>query len=221
MEQKLVFFIDVDNTLLNNDLVKEEIRRSLASGLGKEEAQHFWRHHDAFRERTALVDFPAITRGYCAERHANTCDLVVGNIFTAIAFERALYKDALNAVFHLRTMGRVFVFSEGDMVYQRQKIEKSGIAAAADGVLLYEHKLDHLSDIEKEHQDAVLVFIDDKDDTLLHIKQRLPHAVTVVVCQGHYAKENCPMSHRADLVAGSVGDLMHYSALDFLSGNAA
>lgn len=217
MIHDLVFLVDVDNTLLDNDQIKIAIKQSLTRVLGPAEADHFWQHHDAFRAYAKLVDFPAITRTYCTERNAETCETTVGDIFEHINFASALYPNALAVLRHIKTLGRVFVFSEGDMVYQKQKIEKSGIAAAADGVFLFEHKLEHLHEIAHTFANATMVVIDDRDDKLLEIKHALPTAVTVVVCQGHYATPDCSMNHTADLVVGSVDELLQFSRDAFLT----
>ena len=212
---KITFFIDVDNTLLNNDLIKEQLKRSLITVLGETEANHFWQHHDEFRAYQKLVDFPAITRLYCSEQHHNTCELVVGNIFTHIQFTQALYPQAIETLRHLRTIGTVSIFSEGDMVYQKMKIEKSGIAAAADNTLLFTHKLDHLVKILHQYQDTQLVFIDDRDDKLQKIKQQYPTVQTVVVCQGHYASNHCLIQHTADRVLGAIDDALQFTSATF------
>lgn len=39
--KNIVFLIDVDNTLLDNDHIKEEIKKSLIRVLGENEANHF------------------------------------------------------------------------------------------------------------------------------------------------------------------------------------
>lgn len=40
MKRGLVFFVDVDNTLLDNDHIKGEIKKSLIKALGQKEAKH-------------------------------------------------------------------------------------------------------------------------------------------------------------------------------------
>lgn len=211
----LAFFIDVDNTLLNNDLIKEQIKLALVRVLGHTEADHFWRHHDEFRAYQKLVDFPRVTRAYCAEHHGATCERTVGTIFTTINFEAALFPGALDVIIHLKTLGGVYIFSEGDAVYQNMKIQKSGIAAAATSVLLYEHKLDHLDEAFAFAKNGRPVVIDDRDDKLMEIKKRMPEALTIVVCQGHYARTDCALNHTADKVIEAVGELVEWKKEDF------
>ncbi len=208
MDKKLVFFLDVDNTLLDNDRVKEGIRQSLIKVLGKEEANHFWQHHDSFRERQQLVDFPNIIREYCTEKHPKTCEIKLGSIFQNIDFPSFVYPDVVRVIEHLKTMGKVVIFSEGDMIYQKAKIEKSGLAVMVTEVLLYEHKMEHLDEIMEKYQAYHSVFIEDRADILKSIKEKYPAVTTVLVCQGHYANPSCPNRHDADLTIEKISDLL-------------
>lgn len=217
MSKQLTFFIDVDNTLLNNDLIKQQIKLALVHVLGHTEADHFWRHHDEFRAYQKLVDFPSVTRVYCAEHHGATCERIVGSIFKDIDFAAALFPHALQVISHLKMFGEVYIFSEGDPVYQNMKIQKSGIAAAATSVLLYEHKLDHLREALVFAKNGRPVVVDDRDDKLMEIKKRIPQALTIVVCQGHYARTDCAMNHTADKVVDSVGELLGWKEEGFQS----
>lgn len=145
--KEIVFFVDVDNTLLDNDRIKDEIKKSLVKILGHKEAKHFWLHHDQFRERKKLVDFPKIISGYCKEKHRETCQLLVTEIFDSIQFKEALFPKIKEVLKYLKTMGKVIIFSESDDDYQKVKIAKSGLEAQVDEVLLFDHKLDHLEEI--------------------------------------------------------------------------
>lgn len=217
MDKHLVFFLDVDNTLLNNDLIKQEIKTALIKILGPVEAEHFWRHHDEFRAYQKLVDFPAITRSYCHEREANTCEMAVGNIFDAINFKAALFTCATEVIAHLKTFGTVCIFSEGDAIYQRKKIERSGLAKLVDHVFLYEHKYDHLNELKKMFPKERLIFIDDRDDTLAKLRQKLADILTIVVCQGHYAGPHCSTNYQAHRMILSIADILTLSKEEFLS----
>lgn len=210
MQNNLVFFLDVDNTLLDNDSIKEEIRKSLNKVFGIEEANHFWGHHDSFREEKKLVDFPNIIREYCSEKHAATCEIKLGQIFQGIKFKDAIYPHVPKVLAHLKTLGRVVIFSEGDMVYQSEKIEKSGLADMVDEVLLYEHKLDHVDELKSKYGDG-LVFVEDKPQILDEIRKSLPEAFTILVCQGHYAREDHPKHKEPDRTIESIAELLTFS----------
>jgi len=116
-QKKLVFFVDVDNTLFNNDLVKERIKEALISALGEKEAVHFWKHHNEFRAYQKLMDFPAITRTYYKEKHRDTCEFTISKIFKEIKFSKALYPKVFEVLDYLKIFGKTFIFSEGDEVF--------------------------------------------------------------------------------------------------------
>lgn len=204
---KRVFFIDVDNTLLNNDHVKEDIRKALADVLGEKEASEFWRYHDEFRSRRKLVDFPNIIKEYCAQRHPETCALKVIAIFENIDFTHALFPKVPEVMKHLKEQG-VVIFSEGDAVYQRAKIKKSGLAAMADEVMLFEHKREHLPMLCKKYQGSQMIFIDDKADFLASVKRQCPAAYVIEVCQGHYCNADHATHEKLDMTMSSLAEIL-------------
>lgn len=205
---RVVFFIDVDNTLLNNDHIKDEIRKSLMKILGENEAMHFWNHHDEFRKYKKLVDFPNIIHRYCAEKHKDTCELTLGRIFQNIEFQHALYPKAYQVLKHLKTLGKVVLFTEGDKVYQKMKIEKSGLAERVDEIILYEHKLEHLSEIMKRYEGFTIIVIEDRADTLIKIKQQFPKIIAIEVRQGHYATADHDLHKALDKTVNSIEELL-------------
>lgn len=203
-----IFFIDVDNTLLDNDHIKEDIKRTLVRVLGETEANEFWRHHDEFRSRTKLVDFPNIIREHCKKRHPKTCKAKLNDIFEHIEFRHAVFPKVPEVLSRLREIGKVIILSEGDAVYQRNKIDKSGIAAMADGVLLLEHKLDRVPELCEKYAGDQPVFIDDKANFLAQVKRLCPRAYTIEVCQGHYCSADHSTHEKLDKTINSISELL-------------
>jgi len=209
MKKPLVFLIDLDNTLLDNDKVKSEIKKSLIHVLGPLEAKHFWDHHDDIRTKTNLVDFPKAIREYCAEKDAETCDIRLGKIFDAIDFQKALYPDVYKVLEHLKSKGYVALFTEGDLVYQKKKIEKSGVGALVDRVFHFKHKLKHFEEIKKEFSHSHLIVVDDRSETLMKLKSKHPDITIVEVCQGHYSDVDHKDHPTLDKTIESISDLLH------------
>lgn len=217
MDKELVFFVDVDNTLLDNDYIKEEIRRSLKAVLGEEEAEYFWKLNNYFRELEKLVDFPNVIRAYCEEKHKASCDIKLGQIFYTLNFRSALYPKSLEVIAHLKTLGQVMLFTEGDSVYQKMKVEKSGLGEVVDGVLLLPHKLEYITKLKEDYEGRHLVFIEDRADLLLRIKAQLPQAFFIEVCQGHYAAADHQAHPALDKTVDSIGDLLTLKKEDILN----
>lgn len=211
----LAFFIDVDNTLLDNDHIKKEIKRSLDKILGTDEANHFWQHHDQFRTEQQLVDFPRIIRQYCHEKHEDTCEMTFSQIFSTIEFKHALFPQTPAVLQHLKTLGHVSLFTEGDSVYQKMKIEKSGLAALVDEVFLYDHKLEHLGDIVNKFESYQNVFIDDRASFLVTIKNQFPTIFTIEVAQGHYSTIDHTTHQKLDRKIKNIAVLLKFTSEDF------
>jgi len=212
-----VFFIDVDNTLLDNDQIKDEIKKSLIRVLGEKEALHFWKHHEEFREYKKLVDFPNIIHAYCAEKHKDTCDLTLSRIFESIEFTNALYPKAIAVLKHLKSLGKVIVFTEGDSVYQKRKVVQSGLGETADEALLFEHKWEHFEKVIKQYEGSKIILIDDRAEPLVKVKHQFHHIFTIEVCQGHYATVDHKEHEALDMVIQSIASLLTLSKKDLSS----
>jgi len=209
MKKPTLFLVDLDNTLLNNDAVKAEIRKSLITVLGQSDAQHFWDHYNAIRTKTNLVDFPSAIKKYCEEKNAKTCDIRLKKIFHSINFKQALYPNVENVLNHLKTKGEVALFTEGDMIYQKVKIEKSGVGAMVNHIYHFEHKLEHFEAIKKKFHTYHIVVIDDRSETLMKLKALYPEITIVEVCQGHYSDVDHKPHPELDKTIESIGDLLH------------
>lgn len=214
MQSTLNFFLDVDNTLVNNDAIKNEIKFSLEEILGVEEADIFWQKHDSFRNYNKLVDFPAIIRSYCTGKDETSCNIKLNTIIQNIKFENALYPYSLEVIDHLKSLGEVFLFTEGDAVYQKLKIDKSGLTAKVDQSFLYEHKFDHILEIARIYEGQQLIFIDDKFDGLLEIKKIIPSSCCIEVCQGQYASHDHNSHPKLDKEVTEIKELL---TLDFFA----
>ena len=87
--------------------------------------------------------------------------------------------------------GRSVILSDGDVVFQPRKIERSGLWAAVEGrVLIYIHKEEMLDDVERRFPARRYVMVDDKVRILAAMKAVWHDRLTTVfVRQGHYATD--------------------------------
>ena len=106
-------------------------------------------------------------------------------------FASRLYPGALDAIRALRARGRTVILSDGDVVFQPRKIERSGLWEAVDGeVLVYIHKEQMLDDVERRYPARRYVMVDDKVRILAAMKAIWGDRLTTVfVRQGHYAHD--------------------------------
>jgi FMN phosphatase YigB (HAD superfamily) len=186
---ELAFLLDVDNTLLDNDRIKQDMERAIASLVVADRASRFWSIYEAVREEEGVVDFPEtlrrFRRAFPDEPRAEDVDRAV----LSVPFERYVYPSALEVIARLWTLGDVAILSDGDRVYQPAKIARAGLLLATRGnVLVYEHKEDHLAEVQRRFPSRHYAHVDDKAALLARTKIGLgPRATTIHVRQGHYA----------------------------------
>jgi FMN phosphatase YigB (HAD superfamily) len=204
-----VFLVDVDNTLVDNDRVKRDLERAIRAVVSVDRASGFWSLYEEVRKEEGVVDFPEtlrrFRRTFADEPRAEDVDRAV----LSVPFERYLYPRAMEVIARLWTHGEVAILSDGDRVYQPAKIARAGLLVAARGdVLVYEHKEDHLAEVERLFPAAHYVHIDDKASLLAQTKAGLgSRATTIHVRQGHYASETVP-GPQPDLSIDRIADLL-------------
>src|SRR6202008_1431724 len=112
------------------------------------------------------------------------------------------------------------ILSDGDVVFQPRKVERSGIFEAVEGhVLIYIHKEKALDDVERRYPAEHYVLVDDKLRILAAVKKFLGSRVTTVfVRQGHYASDAKILATYppADVSIERIGDLLQYHLPELL-----
>jgi FMN phosphatase YigB (HAD superfamily) len=206
----------VDNTLVDNDRVKDDIERGIAGLVAADRAARFWSLYEEVRRAENVVDFPQtlrlFRRAFPDEPRAKDLDLIV----LAVPFERYLYPRAMDVIARLWSLGEVAILSDGDRVYQPAKIDRAGLLVAVRGnVLVYEHKEDHLAEVQRRFPADRYVHVDDKAGLLAQTKLALgPRVTTVHVGQGHYAAE-LPSGPPPDLTVQRIAELLTLEPAQF------
>lgn len=218
----LVFFIDVDNTLIDNDGVKKDLDAHLQVELGPRLATRFWELYEQLRKEEGVVDIPAALRRLREQTPMAELDeqtfLHVESIFDNYPFYRALYPHVVETLEHLCTIGLTVIVSDGDRVFQAEKIFNSNLAEIVEGrVLLYVHKQQHLDEMMRLYPADHYAMIDDKPQILADSKAIMGDRLTTVfVKQGKYAAGELPANFRPDISVLHIGDLRTYGAEQFL-----
>jgi FMN phosphatase YigB (HAD superfamily) len=210
---ELVFLLDVDNTLLDNDRLKQDLERAIASLVAADRASRFWSLYEEVRKEESVVNFPETLRRF---RRAFPNEPPVEDVDRAVLsvpFERYLYPRALGVIARLWTLGEVAILSDGDRVYQPAKIARAGLLLATRGnVLIYEHKEDHLAEVQRRFPSRHYAHVDDKAALLARTKVVLgARATTVHVRQGHYSSEppsEPPSGPPPDVAVDRIADLL-------------
>jgi len=218
----LVFLLDVDNTLIANDDIKDDYNEHLMVQMGEQLTTRFWEIYEQARQESEVVNIPLALQRLRAETPLNVLDEEtyrhVHSIFDNYPFYDKLYPYALETLHHLRTLGLTVIVSDGDMFFQAEKIFRSDLAETVDGrVLIYKHKQQHLEEIQRRYPADRYVMIDDKPQILADSRLLLGNELTTVfVKQGKYAVNQHPDGFAADISIAHIGDARSYSAAQFL-----
>ena len=218
----LVFLIDVDNTLIDNDNVKSDLDAHLQVELGPALTAGFWELYEQARKESGVVNIPLALERLREQTPLSVLDqqtyLHIHSLFDNYPFFNALYPHALETLQYLRTLGLTVIVSDGDRFYQAEKIFHSRLAEAVEGrVLIYTHKQRHLQEIMQQYPADHYAMIDDKPDILADAKSIMGDCLTTVfVQQGKYAAGQKPANFTPDISVLHIADLMQVSAEQFL-----
>jgi len=218
---RVVFLFDVDNTLLDNDIVAADLQRHLATEVGADGAQEYWKIFEQLRTELGYADYLGALQRY-RDKHQRALHLVsVSNFLINYPFAERLFPDALRVIEHVQQWGPAVILSDGDVVFQPLKISRSGLANAVAGrVLIYVHKEEELDDVEQRYPAEHYVLVDDKLRILAAVKKIWGSRVTTVfVRQGHYASDSKILASfpPADIKIGRIGDLLQYHLPELLN----
>ncbi len=219
----LVFMIDLDNTILDNDGVKQDLEQRMLEILGDTLAKRFWELYEIVRKDVEVIDFYEQMQRLRAEVPDDK-KAVVDAASDALAewdFASRVYPNAIETVLHIKTIGLPLILSDGDPVFQPTKIHKCGVTEAVDGrVFIFAHKEHYLPAVELQFKADHYVLIDDKPGILMRSKALLGAKLTTVhVLQGKYALDpKLAVDYTPDIVTKNFSDLLTCSAADFLKG---
>jgi FMN phosphatase YigB (HAD superfamily) len=211
MSQSTVFLLDVDNTLLDNDSVTADLKKHLIDSFGDQRARRYWELFEQLRGELGYADYLGALQRYRVENPRDTGLLEASLFLLHYPFANRIYPGALDAIHDLERRGRVAILSDGDVVFQPRKIERSGLWGAVDGnVLIYIHKEQMLDDVERRYPAERYVMVDDKIRILTAMKKIWGDRLTTVfVRQGHYALDARSVAgyRPADVTLEQIGDL--------------
>jgi len=216
----IVFLFDVDNTLIDNDRFSADLAERLERDLGADGRARYNAIDREIRAQVGYADYLGTLqrlRGQASDR----AFMDMSFFLLDYPFDERRFPGAIEAIDHLRTIGRPVIMSDGDTVFQPRKIRRAGLWDAFRGeVLIYVHKEDMLDDMQERYPAAHYVMVDDKPRILVALKKQLGDRITTVfVKQGHYAAaagadlEETP----PDITVDSVAELAKLGREAFLA----
>lgn len=215
----LVFLFDVDLTLLDNDRITLDLKRHLVRTVGQGCADTYWKHFEDLRRELGYADYLGALQRYRVQNPHDPHVLTVSHFLIHYPFANRLYPESLDVLEHVRQWGETVILSDGDVVFQPLKVERSGIGEAVEGrVLIYVHKENELAEVERRFPAQHYVLVDDKLRILTAVKAIWgARATTVFVRQGHYANDATEVAKYppADLTVARIGELLSFGRSAF------
>jgi FMN phosphatase YigB (HAD superfamily) len=213
------FLLDVDNTLLDNDRFAADLGDRVESCFGAAQRARYWDIFAQRRTALGLADYLGSLQEFRVGLDDDPQLLDMSQFLLEYPFTSRLFPRALEAIAHLRTLGSPIVLSDGDIVFQPRKIQRSGIWDAVEGrVMIYLHKEKVLDHMQRRFPARHYVMVDDKANLLAAMKSVLGGQLTTVfVRQGHYAlaAESNSVVPAPDLVIERIADLLNHNSTDF------
>jgi FMN phosphatase YigB (HAD superfamily) len=211
----VVFLLDIDNTLLDNDRVAADLRAHLAGNFGAA-GELYWKHFEDLRKELGYADYLGALQRYRADFEGDGAAalrlLSVSEFLIDYPFADRLYPGALDVIAKLSAYGPTVILSDGDVVFQPRKVRRSGIWKAVEGrVLIFIHKEEMLDTVAREYPAQRYVLIDDKERILDAVKKTWgDRLVSVFPRQGHYALDpaNTGKYAKPDVTVDRIGDLL-------------
>ncbi len=217
----VVFFFDVDNTLLDNDHVSKDLKEHLIKRVGEFSAGRYWEIFEQLRTRLGYADYLGALQQYRIEHPHDLSLLAVSHFMVNYPFANRLFPESIDAVTHAQRLGTAAIMSDGDVVFQPRKIERSGLYEVfGDHILIYIHKELELSDVEAKYPAKHYVMVDDKVRILAALKKHWGARVTTVFPrQGHYALDAAQVAKypKPDITIERIGELQKYSLEEILA----
>ena len=224
MTAPLVFLLDVDNTLLDNDRIIADLREHLEREFGVAGSDRYWAVFEVLRSELGYADYLGALQRYRADVEADDDAahrlLTLSTFLIDYPFADRLYPRALDVVARLGRLGQTVILSDGDVVFQPRKVQRSGLWEAVGGrVLIYIHKEQMLDAVQRRYPACRYVMVDDKQRVLTAMKEVLgARLVTVFPRQGHYAHDPANLARypAADVSVDNIGDLLELDPSSWL-----
>ena len=212
----VVFLLDVDNTLLDNDRIIADLRSHLEREFGTTSAARYWEIFESLRSELGYADYLGALQRYRLDAELGQgCDpplLQMSAFLIDYPFADRLYPRALAVIERLSSFGPTVILSDGDVVFQPRKVRRSGLWEAVSGrVLIYIHKERMLDAMQHHHPARHYVMVDDKLRILAAMKEVMHERLTTVFPrQGHYALDPAVVAAfpAGDLNIERIGDLL-------------
>lgn len=217
---RIVFFFDIDNTLLDNDRVTKDIKTKLDTVVGETAQKRYWEIFEELRNQQGYADYLAALQKFRFEDKFDPKLIYLSLFLTDYPFANRIFPSALDVIDRANEWGQAVILSDGDVVFQPRKAFRAGLLDAVGGrALIYVHKETELDDVEKRFPAEHYVMFDDKLRILEAMKKVWGAKLTTVfVKQGHYAFEPGVEEKyaKADITIDHIGEALTITREQFV-----
>jgi FMN phosphatase YigB (HAD superfamily) len=212
--EHVVFLFDVDNTLIDNDHIVADMKRNLERDIGSEQQTRYWEYFEELRTELGYADYLGALQRYRVNHPRDFGIIAVSYFLMNYHFANRLFPCALDVIERYQQYGETAILSDGDMIFQPLKVERSGLREAVDEkVMIYIHKEQELDDVKTRYPADHYVLVDDKVRILDAVKKTWGKNVTTVFPrQGHYAADAKEVAKYIppDVTVDRIDQLLNY-----------
>ena len=202
---KATVFLDVDNTIFDRVALRKIEEKLVDAYFGKGAGRRFKQIIEEVRKDVGWGDIKETSKRFIKERDSSDSSSPLA-VFLELPFEKYWLPYARELIEYLASNFNLVIFSDGDDMFQKRKIEKLGLYKIAREVILSRSKIDLIADLSKKYQ-GKLIFIDDRPKIIEEAK-KIPRAITIWVKHGRHAGEYRSVS--ADLETDDLREVILY-----------
>ena len=128
----IVFLVNVDNTLLDNDGVQQDLKDHLECAYGRDARDRYWRILEDLFLELGYRDYLGALQRFRAEHPREVELLSMSAYLIDYPFAGRLFPSALKVLSRLKGLGPTVILSDGDVVFQPHKVERAGLSDVVD-----------------------------------------------------------------------------------------
>lgn len=191
-----VFFIDLDNTLLDTGrLKKEAMTQAIENFFSRQphpnqaisRSQQFWDLYQEIKHIDGQISIPDLAIQVANQMKLPELATPLKQTLLQLPFQNYVFPKVAKTLKQLSQSARLVVVSSTDPAYGTAKLNGSRLAPYFDELYLFPDKRDHLAQLVKKYSHYKLSFVDDQLPILEAFSQVSPHAETIWISTGPYA----------------------------------
>src|SRR5579863_8512949 len=129
-KNKEVFLFDIDNTPLDHDQVTQDVQQHLTREVGAAGAHRYWAIFEELRADLGYADYLGALQRYRVDYPHDIRLLTVSRYLIDYPFANRLFPNSLDALHKAQQWGPTVLLTDGDVVFQPRKAERSGLLEA-------------------------------------------------------------------------------------------